>query len=855
MDAADLEFLFSEELPLEPDDSEAHIGNESDFFTFSDDEEEIADPIQVTHSRNRRVRLEGTDMVDKVNNVLDIIQQQGLDLAIFLDAVCWGDAACISDSKIQFARTGLMVSDELPGILQRCYNPPRRGQKGKGKRPAGGRRALLDFATHCVSDTIDREMKMSAHLFLSPPEELSEKHLTTLDFEEMRDLMQIHAPVLWRVLRRAAYTPTQVTRNKHKDPDMVVLHMISQAQYTRSNRRGRVAKLWSIYLKACGLSARAFDALHALGILMSHKWTADTYGTLSDVAMDEVRSAIHVFPWVITHDNMNVALRVFSQRLHNQSHFISGCAYTVWLLPIRAALAPDTNRLFQLFRAQNCGQVFDFGDVLYGTEAADDHLEALSIDHVLRILLDSPDFFDYAHRNDILFDTPIAIHQLLGTLENVIKMYILRTSTYEEASYEGTLNVMNDTFQQLLINSKDEQTRTALERVICWIGDQLTIERLRGLWKYRHEDHNSFDRLDYMIPIFGWFHLVMAFANSLHKQYLGSSASIGSLRQAFDVLKRKGLISQSTKGPFWHNLDEALHHISEAHFRASWLDVGKVKNLADLKAKSPAALRNLAGELIQTYASREAVNKVDRMKPDQRDTVYRQWTMWNMDILPYLILRKAIKAGDVGIIEDLLPTLLFRFAGGGNPKYAIEMLELFQGLKREWPEGLRYYIKEFCWLFTRTGLPNNWLPFDLGQEENIADIKVNYRSMGPGATMEYMGKVSPAIPTLRKIQRHMETQFKTNTRGARHGVPNKEEDVAKLATHYAASKLHTFERGRKLKTAQAEDFVSIGANNLERLKTIDVWFARRSHARATGEDWSDDQDSLFLEPLLADLAS
>ncbi|KAJ6616526.1 hypothetical protein B0H10DRAFT_1799281, partial [Mycena sp. CBHHK59/15] len=157
-----------------------------------------------------------------------------------------------------------------------------------------------------------------------------------------------------------------------------------------------------------------------------------------------------------------------------------------------------------------------------------------------------------------------------------------------------------------------------------------------------------------------------------------------------------------------------------------------------------------------------------------------------------------------------------------------------------------------------TGGNNSWLPFDLGQEENICDIKasfVNYRSMGPSATMEYMGKVSPAIPALRKVQRHMEHQFKTTACGARHGVPDKEKDVVKLANHYTTSRLHTFETGRRLKTDKAQDFISIGANNLERLKTIDVWFARRSHERATREDWSEDHDSLLLEPLLADLAS
>jgi hypothetical protein len=180
---------------------------------------------------------------------------------------------------------------------------------------------------------------------------------------------------------------------------------------------------------------------------------------------------------------------------------------------------------------------------------------------------------------------------------------------------------MADSFKQLLLDTKDEQERTALRRVIAWIGDQLTIERLRGLSKYRHEDHNSFDRLDYMVPIFGWFHLVMAFANSLHKQYLGTSAGIGCLRQAFDVLKRKGLISQSTKAPFWHNLDEALHHISEAHFRASWLDIGKVKALGEFKTKSPQELRNLAEKLIQTHGSRETVNRIDRRDRKARSSL------------------------------------------------------------------------------------------------------------------------------------------------------------------------------------------------------------------------------------------
>lgn len=181
-------------------------------------------------------------------------------------------------------------------------------------------------------------------------------------------------------------------------------------------------------------------------------------------------------------------------------------------------------------------------------------------------------------------------------------------------------------------------------------------------------------------------------------------------------------------------------------------------------------------------------------------------------------------------------------------------------MRQELHQGVLLAYEQRWW-----GGIESWLPFDLGQEQNICDIKVllpvsflcvltasqvNYRSMGPGATMEYMGKVSPAIPALRKVQRHMEKQFKTTARGAHHGVPDKEKDVEKLTAHYTTSKLHTFTAGRELKTSHAPDFVSEGASALERLDTIENWFKRRTHARATGEDWSEERDDLFLEPLL-----
>ncbi|KAJ6477200.1 hypothetical protein C8R47DRAFT_1178829 [Mycena vitilis] len=838
-DPDDFDFYYTEDdFDFVWDDTLDHVDDEPDNCAGNvSDEEEIEkdDPIELTNVRRAKERLGDASVFDKVKKVLACMQEEGLPLPLFLDALSWGDPRCTADPTCRYARTSLMVSDELPRILERWHKPPR----ASSSRPAGARKPLEQFALKTLS----------APLFLSPPEELSEEHLTGFDFGAFKVEIKAGNPVLWEVLRHAAYSHLQESRNKHKDPDMVrkqvILTIISQIQYTRSNRRGRVAKLWAIYLKACGLSARAFDALHVLGIVMSHKWAANAFGTLANRSMDRVRWLIHNVPWNLTHDNADFPLRVFSQRLHNQSHFISGCAATVWTLPVRAALSLQANRLFQIHRALHCDEMFDFAEILYGDDTTDARIEKQDAYYVLRLLLDSPAFKDYPGHGAAALDPPLPVHKLPSGPENATTGHILHTVPFEEASYDGTLRCMLEWFRQLKLDSEDEQKRTALDRVIAWLGDQLTVERLRGLWKYRHEDYNSFDRMDWMIPVFGWFHLVMALANSLHKQYLSNSANIGGLRQAFDILKRKGLISQATKGPFWHNLDEAIKHISEAHFRACWLTVGNVKSIDELKALSPTQLRVMATKIIREHASRQALVSLDRLPADDQDHMQRQWTMWNTDVLPYLQLRDAIKAGDIGRMQDSLPILLFRFAGGGNSKYALEILELLQGLRREWTDEIKTYITEFCWVMTRTGRENTYLPFDLGQEENIADIKAS-------ANMDYIKKISPAIPTLRKVQRHMEKQFRTVARGARHGVPDKEEDVAKLTAIYMASQLHTFCKGRSV-TQRSPDVINLGVENLERLPTIKDWWTRRSNARSTVEDWESGpaNDALPIAPLLS----
>jgi hypothetical protein len=150
----------------------------------------------------------------------------------------------------------------------------------------------------------------------------------------------------------------------------------------------------------------------------------------------------------------------------------------------------------------------------------------------------------------------------------------------------------------------------------------------------------------------------------------------------------------------------------------------------------------------------------------------------------------------------------------------------------------RTHIRKWCWIFTRSGKPNSFLAFDLGQEHNVRDIKVNYRSSGPGATIEYTGRISPGIPTFNRVCRSIENQIGSASRKAKHGSPDKTADVQELLSHYTTNGIHIYRPGRRsLGENASKDVITLGAMNAE--KKAEEWFNRRTLTRSTEEDWTD----------------
>ena len=291
-------------------------------------------------------------------------------------------------------------------------------------------------------------------------------------------------------------------------------------------------------------------------------------------------------------------------------------------------------------------------------------------------------FETYNHRDSNIFNHPPVSEALPTGSRHALDQYLMGTTKIDEASHEGNRQWLDEWSHQLGLDSDEEREKTGLNRIIIWSGDQLTTSRLHGLKTLCSMDNIPHKQLCWMELIFGWFHLQMAFATSLHKQYYSMKVGIG-FSQAFELLGKKGLASAKVKGNWFHDFEETLKNVAATHFLCTWLEITGTSLVNELCSKSSEELKYLAEQIILEFASTAALKALSWQPPSERDKLQEQVIQFNWDLLEYLELDDMIKQGHVSRMEDLLPSL-YRFQGRSNKLYVIKVMELLQKLHKEW---------------------------------------------------------------------------------------------------------------------------------------------------------------------------
>ncbi len=470
-----------------------------------------------------------------------------------------------------------------------------------------------------------------------------------------------------------------------------VLLIGSMLLYSRSHHCNLLQRVLAIYFKFKGLSAKGCDTLHALGITMSSKWITDAVEKLSEAEKAELHRMINLYPWLLTWDNINIIFRVFSQRLDKKAALGCGTAAMVFVKKDAPSMPPTITQDLRKQWAWGMEHPLTALDIVDLHMESAPQIEAWMVDHILRSLLDAPEFDlkSYDGRNSAALRAPPPVEELPCGPEHVTEEFMLGTLAIPEQSYEDNDRVFTRLKEQLGIRTREQRRQFSLHELIHVVGDQLTTSRVRGVRIMRCQDCNPEDRMDNVIVSFGWLHFEMAVAKSIHKQYLGTTSGYG-LKHAFSLLERKGLDVTHTQGPFHDNLERAFYDIMDARLRACWLRMGKVNSLAALRKRSPEDLLQLANTIFREHVSSAALSREYSRRPENtRDPLREHAIMFNRDLLHYIVLNKAISRGDIGLMENMLPAMLLRFAGSGSSNYTGETLEMLQGLKREWPEPVK----------------------------------------------------------------------------------------------------------------------------------------------------------------------
>ena len=164
---------------------------------------------------------ESTDL-HTVKRVLEVLNDGRMDVAGFLDALCWGNRLAVTDRVAKSARTNLMHSDRLATVFSRWLRPPRTSQGGS--TAGGARQILLPVVVETVKDIINREMDAVVEELKEGSANVTEEGILETTIEEVQGIIEVTAPVFYDLVKTAAWSEKQEGRNTLRDPTKVTTY-------------------------------------------------------------------------------------------------------------------------------------------------------------------------------------------------------------------------------------------------------------------------------------------------------------------------------------------------------------------------------------------------------------------------------------------------------------------------------------------------------------------------------------------------------------------------------------------------------------------------------------------------------
>jgi hypothetical protein len=374
-------------------------------------------------------------------------------------------------------------------------------------------------------------------------------------------------------------------------------------------------------------------------------------------------------------------------------------------------------------------------------------------------------FGDWRKIHDIPWPKP-STNVLPCDAQNVIYLGGLAINT---GTTEGTADVHRVMLEQELGIQIEDNDSLFEKRLYLINGDQKSVELSRACRNEQTSSDCSFERRDWMLPIPALFHVQMNLASALLQAFWQPADKEGpgihtphSFLADISFLGIKGI---SLERAPWYDLDMLIRTSFDARILAAFLQYAEELDFATKQThKTPEGM----SELLQKM-SPDDVEKVldlidvrifsptaDRDKdgivcPPHMKTLARfmQMMYW------YLVLRHAIRYGDIETVTLMFPVLALIFLGTGKTKYAREMLYLIWLLSSEVSDPELQEAIRSSMLANISGRQDSFLPVDRLLEHVNAMIRIDQKNRKNSThdshtTFDKWLRVVPILADIRK---------------------------------------------------------------------------------------------------------
>lgn len=227
-------------------------------------------------------------------------------------------------------------------------------------------------------------------------------------------------------------------------------------------------------------------------------------------------------------------------------------------------------------------------------------------------------------------------------------------------------------------------------------GDLSTKERIDALRKMRVIEHNSKNRLGWVLFVPGIFHFKMACADAFWRIHISPVKGRSDVTCFFEYIRhlRPRETGKYASSPGFRRMHDAIHHAAWADILDCWRLTAErhgfntLQSLADSNAEWDI-IAAMSEEMVRTYLPGCDFQDKREAPASQRDVQFENQALRKQHELLYLEFSHAANHGDVGCILRIFPYWIAIFTATNKHKYAAHMTRFKTDLDHVYPPRLR----------------------------------------------------------------------------------------------------------------------------------------------------------------------